>query len=116
MAEISNQGYKSIRNYIIGNWVDVQIQDTAGNEIFKFKIPNYGAFTMNANDVVLEFTLTGADVGATESTPKEFGKVLIYESNGTIPIIQEVISNPVTLTKEVDKVTIVETIKVPLIM
>ncbi|KAF2425580.1 hypothetical protein [Bacillus subtilis] len=122
MSEIREYGYQELRNFIQENWKYIELQDSAGNPIIRLGVGDSRVtwvHSVGSQTLSLQIVVTGADVGATTSTPKEFAKSAIFNvASGGQPIsVEDFAENDVTVFSNADsKLTHKHDLQVPRIV
>lgn len=113
VAEVTEYGYTTIRNFIKNSWKFVELQDSAGNSIIRLGIGNAKVTWLTHNDgaskLKLQIVISGADV----ILPKTFAKTAIFDvaTGGQAIAVADI--EVTTLTQPIDELTVVSTFTVP---
>lgn len=115
MAEITQAGYKSIREHIEANWRHIELQDDLGAKVIRLDTSDPRVtFTHSPGKEVLELTvvINGSDSDIT--LPKTFAASAIYTSAVEVTPVTAVepFSN-FEMTMEEDQITVRHRIQVP---
>lgn len=117
MAEIKQEGYQAIRDYIQANWKFIELRDDNGVAVLRADTTDSRVnFTHQAGSQTLELTIvvTGADSDIT--LPQTFASSAIYDvaSGGTA--YSEEPFTPFTMEGTGDQLTVKHQIQVPQIV
>lgn len=112
MAEIRQEGYQALRNFIQANWKYIELQNDANSPVVRLSpADNKVTWVHNAGESVLklQIIITGANVtlGTTISHSAIFDG-----ATGGLPYSKETF-NPFTFESEEDQLTVIHSIEVP---
>lgn len=112
MAEINNNGYQSIRDFIQANWQHIELQDEAGTTIIRLSpIDSRVTSIIEGNIVKVSVIIKGSDTDIT--FPKTFAKSAIFNvATGGQPFSVETFT-PFTVESKFDELTVIHNIEVP---
>jgi hypothetical protein len=114
MAEVTQQGYQSIRDFIQANWKYIELQDDTGTAVLRLS-PSDSRVTWThvAGDqtLKLQIIVKGSDVGMT--LPRTFAKSVIYNvATGGQAFSTESFTS-FTIETAQDELTVIHSIQVP---
>ena len=113
MAEVTEYGYSTLRNFIQGSWKYVELQDETSTPIIRLGIGDSRVSWLThdegANILKLQVVISGADV----TLPKTFAKTVIYDVASGGEVIASADIEITTLTQVIDELTVVSVFKVP---
>ncbi|MGG0666962.1 hypothetical protein ABE073_00275 [Lederbergia citrisecunda] len=115
MAEISQAGYKSIREHIEASWNFIELQDDTGAKVVRLDTTDSRvSFTHNPGAEVLELSIVINGSDADITLPQVFASSAIYESAGaTEPVTASEPFSNFEMTMEEDQITVRHRIQVP---
>lgn len=114
MAEITEEGYQNIRDYIESNWIYHSLRDNSDDEIVRIDTDDSRTeWTHDSESQVLELTTTVAGEDSDISPPQEFAGSEIYDgSSGGDPYADETFES-FTIETDSDELTVKHRIEVP---
>ena len=114
MAEISNQGYQSLRDYIQSNWQYIELQDDTNTPILRLS-PSDSRVTwthlVGEQTLKLQIVVKGSDIDITY--PVTFAKSLIFDVATGGSAYSEETFTPFTIESDQDELTVIHSIQVP---
>ncbi len=114
MAEISNFGYQSVRDFIESNWTYLELRDTAGTPVLRINTTDPRLnYTHVAGSQTLELTiaLKGSDTDIT--LPQEFAQSAIFADAVSTDAFSVETFTSFTMESELDELTVKHQIEVP---
>lgn len=115
MTQITDYAYSKIRNYISTNFVYLELQDESSTAIKRFTVADGLTITVDNTNKLVKYQLvvTGADA---TFTGKTVAKSVLYDSVVSTDAIATEIFTAFTFENENDELTIVHTLKIPLVV
>ncbi|PIC73336.1 hypothetical protein [Sporosarcina sp. P17b] len=115
MAEITQAGYKSIREHIEANWNHIELQDNLGAKIIRLDTSDPRVtFTHVPEAEVLELSIVVNGSDAEVTLPQTFAASAIYTSAGeATPVTAVEPYSNFEMTMEEDQITVRHRIQVP---
>lgn len=115
MAEITQVGYKGIRDFIQANWKFIELRNAQGVKIVRLSTDDQRvSFTHAAGAQTLELSIviTGADAEIT--LPTTFASSVLFTSGDSTEAVTAVESfSPFEMTMAEDQITVRHRIEVP---
>ena len=114
MAEVTDKGYQSIRDFIEANWIYHSLRDEADEEIIRISPSDARCEWTHSNGVqVLEITttVTGADSDITP--PQTFAGSELYDVSSGGDVLADETFTQFTIESDSDELTIKHRIEVP---
>lgn len=114
MAEITENGYQSIRNYIEANWIYHSLRDEEDAEIIRISPSDARtSWTHDAGAQVLELTTTVTGADDDIIPPQTFAGSELYDvSSGGSPLADEIFTS-FTIETDGDELTIKHRLEIP---
>ncbi|ETI68127.1 hypothetical protein [Neobacillus vireti] len=114
MAEIKQEGYQAIRNYMQANWKYIELQDDTGNKIVRLSPSDLRVTWTHATGektLKLQIVVKGSDTDIVK--PKTFSKSAIYDvATGGTPYSVESFTS-FTMESDQDELTVIHSLEVP---
>jgi hypothetical protein len=117
MAEVTTNGYQSLRDYIEANWIYHSLRDGVDGEIIRLSTGDARtSWTHTAGDQVLELTTTVAGSDSDIIPPQAFAGSELYDvSSAGSPYADETFE-AFTIETDTDELTVKHRIEVPAVV
>ena len=117
MAEITNAGYQSIRDFVEATWKYVELRDETGTKIVRLAVRDPRVtWEHNANAQTLELKVVIKGSDAEVSLPKTFASSAIYSiATGGSALSDESFSD-FTMESSGDELTVIHKLEIPQII
>lgn len=112
MAQITEYGWETIRNFIEENWKYIELQNETGTAIIRLGVGDSRVTWTHvdgATTLELQIKITGADI----TLPATIAKTAIFNVAIGGSVIATADVEVTTLTQTIDELTVVANIQVP---
>lgn len=120
MAEIKEAGYKNLRKVILDNWKALELRTPEQTPIKRWvegtdsQLVWTKESTVNSDELTLELTIKGSDVGASKDKPVSIGYTAIFTTGKDSALVAlEDFDEVVTFSSESDELVLQHTVQVP---